>query len=94
MRLISIRELKSKTAEVLSRLSDDEIVLTSNGRPTAVIAHVGEGDVEAMLREIRLARMRILVDRLRKQAAAAGSSELDQAQIVAEIAAVRAEARR
>lgn len=93
MRFISVRELRENTAEVWKRLESDEIVVTSNGRPMAVLAHADEAQVEALVREIRLARMRLALGRIQKAAASSGASELDDDAIEAEIRAVRADRR-
>ena len=90
MRLVSVRDLRNDPARVWTALEGDDLVLTNNGAPRALITRVAEEDVEAMLRELRLARARVLFRRLQRQAAAA---ELTEEQGAAEIEAVRSSAR-
>jgi antitoxin (DNA-binding transcriptional repressor) of toxin-antitoxin stability system len=57
MRFISVRDLRAKSAEVWRDLPKErEMVVTSNGRPIAIIASVGETDLEDMLSSFRTQR--------------------------------------
>lgn len=50
MRLISIRELRTQTRRLGEWLADaEEVVVTSNGKPIAVLAPVTEDTVETDL---------------------------------------------
>jgi antitoxin (DNA-binding transcriptional repressor) of toxin-antitoxin stability system len=90
MEFVTVRDLRLKPAEVWDKLAQQrEIVLTSNGRPLAIIAGVGEGDVEETLVALRRARAQTAVSRLRRAAAASQSDQLSAAEIEAEIAQVR-----
>ena len=62
------------------------MILTSNGRPMAILAHVDETDVEATLAALRRARAQAAVARMRRAAA-----QMSEAEIDAEIDAVRRE---
>jgi prevent-host-death family protein len=94
MEFVTIRDLRLKPAEVWDKLRQQhEIILTSNGRPVAVIAGVGENDVEETLAALRRARAQAAVSRLRRTAAASGTNKLSTAEIEAEVAQVRRERR-
>ena len=95
MNLIAITDLK-QPRRLKERLRDEqELLLTSDGRPVAVIVHVGAADdPEAVLRSIRDARSRLALTRVREAAAARGSSRLTLADVNREVAAARAERRR
>ncbi len=90
MEFITIRDLRLRPAEVWEKLHrQQELVLTSNGRPMAVIADARGDNVEEMLAALRRARAQAAVSRLRQTAAAAGRDAMSEADIEAEIAQVR-----
>ena len=96
MEFVTIRDLRLKPGAVWDKLRQQrEIILTSNGRPVAVIAGVGENDVEETVAALRRARAQAAVSRLRRAAAAAAvaneANKLSAAEIEAEIAQVRRE---
>lgn len=98
MEFVTIRDLRLKPGAVWDKLRQQrEIILTSNGRPVAVIAGVGENDVEETVAALRRARAQAAVSRLRRAAAAAAvaneANKLSAAEIEAEIAQVRRERR-
>lgn len=90
MEFVTIRDLRLKPTEVWDKLRQQrELILTSNGRPVAVIAGVGEDDVEETLAALRRARAQAAVSRLRRAAAERGADKLSAAEIESEIAQVR-----
>ena len=90
MEFVTIRDLRLKPAEVRDKLRQQrELILTSNGRPVAVIAGVGENDVEETVAALRRARAQAAVSRLRRAAAERGADKLSAAEVEAEIAQVR-----
>ena len=94
MEFVTIRDLRLKPGAVWDKLRQQrEVILTSNGRPVAVIAGVGENDVEETVAALRRARAQAAVSRLRRAAAASGANKLSAAEIEAEIAQVRRERR-
>lgn len=94
MEFVTIRDLRLKPGDVWDKLRQQrEIILTSNGRPVAVIADVREDDVEETVAALRRARAQAAVSRLRRAAAASGQERLSTAEIEAEIAQVRRERR-
>ncbi len=94
MEFVTIRDLRLKPGDVWEKLRQQrEIILTSNGRPVAVIAGVGENDVEETVAALRRARAQAAVSRLRRAAAERGADKLSAAEIDSEIAQVRRERR-
>jgi antitoxin (DNA-binding transcriptional repressor) of toxin-antitoxin stability system len=90
MRFVSVRDLRGKSAEVWRDLTDErEMVITSNGRPVAILAAVDEGNFEESLAAFRRARAVDAVALLQRRSAAAGTDKLAAEEIEAEIAAVR-----
>lgn len=94
MEFVTIRDLRLKPGDVWDKLRQQrELILTSNGRPVAVIAGIGEDDVEETVAALRRARAQAAVSRLRRAAAERGTSKLSPAEIEAEIAQTRRERR-
>ena len=90
MRFVSVRDLRSRSARVWKDLTAErEIVLTSNGRPFAVLSAVSDETLESALRNMRQARAVAAVETLQSGSARAGTGRLSLAEIDAEIAAVR-----
>ena len=51
MKLISVRDLKTKSSQVWKDLPDQkEMVITSNGRPIAILSSVNENNMEQVYR--------------------------------------------
>jgi len=51
MRFANVRELKNKTSEILRVAEKEEIVVTSKGKPKAIIKGISEEDFEDYLLE-------------------------------------------
>lgn len=51
MRFANVRELKNKTSEILKLAGKEEVVVTSRGKPTAIIKGISEEDFEDYLLE-------------------------------------------
>ena len=95
MRFINVRELRSQSAAVWQKLEEEgELVLTSNGKPIAVICATSEDTLEESLAAIRQARAVAAVAAMQKESVASGRSRMSQQEINAEIRAARTERRR
>ena len=89
MRFISVREFRGKSGDVWKELAEEqELVITSNGKPIAIISAVSEETLEDSLRAIRRARAMAAVDAMQRQSAKRGLGPED---VETEIAAVRIE---
>ena len=90
MKLIAIQDLK-KPRQLKERLrAERELLLTSDGRPVAVLVNVDPSeDPETILQSIRDTRSRLALSRVREAAARGGSAGLSLAEINREIAATR-----
>lgn len=94
MGYVTVRDLRVRPGDVWERLRQQgEMILTSNGRPMAIIAHVDEDDVEATLAALRRARAQAAVARMRRSAAQQGLGRITAEEIEAEIDQVRRERR-
>ena len=90
MKFVSVRDLRGKSAEVWRELPEErEMVITSNGRPIAILAAVNESNLEESLAAFRKARAVDAVALMQRKSAARGTDSLTQEKIDAEIAAVR-----
>ncbi|MCE5204375.1 MAG: type II toxin-antitoxin system Phd/YefM family antitoxin [Actinomycetia bacterium] len=90
MRFVSVRDLRGKSADIWRDLRDErEMVVTSNGRPVAILAAVNESNLEESLRAFRRARAIDAVVSLQRKSVESGTDTLTSADIEAEIAAVR-----
>jgi antitoxin (DNA-binding transcriptional repressor) of toxin-antitoxin stability system len=94
MRFVSVRDMRSRSAEIWRELPNErEMVITSNGRPIAILASVGESGVEQALASFRRARAVDAVASMQSRSASRGD-KLSAADVEAEIAAARKARRR
>jgi len=92
MKFITIRDLRSNTAQLRKDLAAErEVVVTANGRPFAVMTRVEPDRVEEEILAIRRARARGALSRIRAKAKADGLDRLTMDQIDAIIAEARRE---
>lgn len=91
MNLIAIKDLK-QPRQLKERLrSEKELLLTSDGRPVAVIVNVeATDDPESVIHAIRDSRSRLALSRIRAAARQSGTAQLAAAEIDREISAARA----
>jgi len=90
MRFVSVRDLRGKSAEVWRDLPGErEMVITSNGRPIAILVAVDETDLEESLEAVRRARAVEAVASLQRRSAQSGTNEISMDEIDAEIKTVR-----
>ena len=94
MRFISVRDLNTKPKEIWSRVKDEEIVITSNGKPIALLSGVTEETLEKTVRAIRRSRAFIALEEMQKKSIALGLDKLTNSDIESEIQAVRKSRRR
>ncbi len=89
MRFLSVRELRSR-AGIWRELDEaGEMVVTSNGKPVAVLAPVSEVELEPFLRALRRARASEAVERLQRESLRTGRDRISPDEVEAEIAAAR-----
>lgn len=89
MRFVSVRELSTKPKEVWKKIKHDEVVITLNGKPIAILSGVSEASLEYELLAIRRGRALLALEDMQRSAAARGLSRWTDEQIKAEIKAVR-----
>jgi len=90
MKFVSIREFKGKSGQVWKELAQEmDMVLTSNGRPVALVSSIPGEDVEGALAALRKARAILAVEQMQARSVSAGTDRLSRRDIEKEIAAVR-----
>ena len=90
MKFVSVRDLRSKSADIWRDLPvEREMVVTSNGRPVAILSAVSESNLEESLTAFRRARAIEAVAALQRSSVERGTDSLSVADIDDEIAAVR-----
>ena len=90
MRFVSVRELRGKSAAIWKELAQEqEMVITSNGKPIALLAATSEELLEELLAALRSARALAAVNAMQQASIKAGTDRLSAADIEAEIKAVR-----
>jgi antitoxin (DNA-binding transcriptional repressor) of toxin-antitoxin stability system len=96
MKFVSTRELRNRPGFVRELAQKEDLVLTANGKPIAMLLGIAEGELEETARVIRQARAQRALSRMRRQAARHGldKDKTSPAAIAAEIRAVRSKRKR
>ena len=95
MQFIAVRDLRGRPGQVWGRLAKgQDIVLTSNGKPIAILSAVSEESLERSLKALREARAVAAVERIQSQSVFAETDKLSLQDINAEISASRKARRR
>ena len=90
MRFVTVRELRSQSAELWRHLAEDpDVVITSNGRPVAILSAVSPAGLEDSLSALRRARAMAAVEAMQSRSVAAGRHQMKEAEVRAEVAAAR-----
>lgn len=77
-------------AEVWRRLAEEhDIVITSNGKPVAILSAVSPDDLEESLAALRRARAIMAVEAVQQQSVVAGRHRLAAKDVAKEIAVAR-----
>ncbi len=51
MKIASVKEVKDNLSKFLKNAEQEDVVITKNGRPTAILHHLGEDELEDYLLE-------------------------------------------
>ncbi len=90
MEFISVRDLRSKSAEIWRKIKvQKDMVITSKGRPMAVLLQVSADSLEETLAAIRKARAMEAVEAMQSKSVKTGLDRVSLEEINAEIEAVR-----
>ena len=87
MRFVTVRDFRSKSAQVWKRLkSEDEMVITSNGRPMALLTSLSDENLEQTLKTIRKAKAMAAVSSMQLKSLQSGNNKMALSDINREIA--------
>lgn len=90
MKFVTIRDFRSRSAQIQKELPKvKEMVLTSNGKPVAIISSVSEADLEETLDAIRRARASLAVTLIQSGSLGKGKNYMTPDEINAEIKEAR-----
>jgi len=90
MDFLSVREFRSSSRNVWQKLSQDgKMVITNNGKPTALLLDISNENLEETILTLRQAKAMRLFNRMRTEAEQRGF--LSEEEIEAEIRAARAD---
>ena len=90
MKFLSVRDLRGRSAEVWRELSvEREMVVTSNGRPVALLTAVDEANVEESLAAWRQVRATQAVTSIQQQSMRKGTDDFAMAEIDGEVGKAR-----
>ena len=90
MRFVSIRELRIKPGEVWKSLeAEQDLVLTSDGKPFALLTDISEENLEETLTALRRARAQAAVARMHRIAVEKGLVHISDQEIHDQVQAYR-----
>lgn len=92
MKFVNVRELRATSAKILSNLAKEkEIVITSNGKPVAILSPVQGDNLEESLAAIRRARAMAAVEAMQTASVKSGRDRMSLEEIDQEITQERRE---
>ena len=90
MKFVSVRDLRNKSGQLWKELPEErEMIVTSNGRPIAILATISGSNLEESLSAFRQARAVEAVASLQGRSVEQGTDRMSMDEINAEIKAVR-----
>ena len=73
MNFYSVRDLRTDSKRMWADLvSGDEVVLTNNGKPSALVIDIPEGSFDEIVQAVRQAKAMIALNSMRRKAARTG----------------------
>lgn len=90
MKFITVRDLRGRPGQVWSQLARErDLVLTSNGKPVAILSAVSEDNLEESFAAVRRARAVAAVEKIQSRSVETGTDKLSLEEIHDEVKAVR-----
>jgi antitoxin (DNA-binding transcriptional repressor) of toxin-antitoxin stability system len=89
MRFVSVRELSTKSKKIWGQIQEEEIIITSNGKPVALLSGLTEKNLERTLQSIRRTRALMALEEMQKKSLKSGLNNLSDTEIEKEIRTVR-----
>ena len=73
MNFYSVRDLRTESKSVWSELANgQEVILTNNGRPSALMIEIPEGQFDEIVQAVRQAKAMIALNSMRRRSARSG----------------------
>jgi len=92
MKFVTAKDLRTQAASIWNELPrEQEVVITLNGKPVAIMTAASDKDFEQLLRSIRRARAMEAVSSLQQASVRAGRDAISDKAIQAEIKKVRSQ---
>ena len=92
MKFLSVRDLKTKSSQVWNELpKQKEMVITSNGRPIALLSSINKNNLEQILTAFRRARATNALASIQYDSIQKGADNISMDKINSEIRAIRPE---
>ena len=86
MKFVTVRDLRTTPAQIWKELpGEQEIVITNNGKPIALLTPISDTDMEDTVTAVRRARAATALKKMRNQALKKGPSEISMEEINKEI---------
>jgi antitoxin (DNA-binding transcriptional repressor) of toxin-antitoxin stability system len=90
MKFLSVRDLKTKSSQIWQELSiQKEMIVTSNGRPIAILSSINENNLEQVLTAFRRTRATNAVASIQYESVQKGTDKISLDEIDSEIKMVR-----
>ena len=89
MRYVATRELRNRPGAFQELVDEGDVVLTSSGKPFALVIGVDDESVEETVRLVRRVRAEQALSRLRRRAAEQGLDRLSEDEVEKEVEATR-----
>ena len=90
MKFVTVRDLRLKAAQVWKQLQKEKkLVITSNGKPIALLSGVNEDNLESSISALRRSRAVLAVNSIQNQSVKKGKDKISEREIDEEIQAVR-----
>ena len=79
MEFYSVRDMRIKSRAIWSTLAQGrEVIITNNGKPSALLIDIPSGGFEETVQAVRQARAMIALNRMRRRAASQGYMSEDE----------------
>ena len=79
MKFYTVRDLRTTPKSLWDNLSNDgEVVITNNGKPTAIMVDIADGDLEEVLKAVRQAKAMIAFNSMKTKAMKKGYMSDDE----------------
>ena len=92
MKFVSVRDFRIRPGDIWKQLKiDKDIVITSNGKPIAILNPVEAENLESTIAVLRRARALLALEEIQKESALKGVDKLTEEEIEEEIKSARSE---